>query len=267
MPQVSLILPWGSILDAVQQWRYNTILKPRASPVQPPSQQASHAADPVSSRAATASPDPGGSPQATTCTPRHPAPTQLLLQAAQAQPGPLRQQPTLQRCHAAHSADLGPAVQQASASCVAVQLSTRSWASGVIVSQAGHILTNAHLFSPGTASAIIHFHGSFHGSCPGRHAEVLHIFTGSLDVAVLKLRGKVPQAASPGTLSGSPATPGQAVAVLGYPLLRPGLGAGVLASRGHVAQVLSRQGSGAADGQRQAVLVCTAAVHPGVCPT
>ena len=260
VPQVPLILPWGSILDAVQQWRHSPRLNPRASSAQAPSQQATPPADPVSSRAAAAPPDPASSPVS---TPGLPVPAQLLLQAAQAQPGPFGQKPALQHRHAAHLADLGPAMQHASKSMVAVQLGTRSWASGIIVSHPGHILTNAHLFSLGPAAATIRFHGS----CPGRRAEVLHIFTGPLDIAVLKLQGKLPQAASPCTLAGSQATPGQAVAVLGYPLLRPGLGAGVLASRGNVAKVLSRQGRDTTDGERQAVLICTAAVHPGRCPT
>ena len=243
-----MVLPWRSILEAVRSWHNKTRPSSPAAAVRPhsPGSRPGHTA-------AAAAPSVTPQPSPPTHTPDAPQAPPLALQTARAF------LPESRISAGSSPADLSSAVLQASPSTVAVQLGPRSWASGIIVSQGGHILTNAHLFSPSPShrSATICFPGS-RAALP---ADIVHVFRGPLDVAVLKLRTQLPAGACPVRLAASPAAPGQPVGVLGYPLVRPGLGGGVLASRGNVAKVLSQHRG--AHGERQAVLICTAAVHPG----
>ena len=140
-----------------------------------------------------------------------------------------------------------------------------SWASGVVVSEAGHILTNAHLLQPAAIPPTSGRGGS--GSRPGwvqlqpspaaasshpvvqvllpgaagssgeggagaghwASADVLYVFQGPLDLAVLKLRhapgGSEQQqeeaAWRPLRLSRQRPRPGQPVLVAGYPAYSP----------------------------------------------
>ncbi len=159
-----------------------------------------------------------------------------------------------------------------------------SWASGVLVSEAGHVLTNAHLLQPTAAAASSSRSGGSEGSWPGRPqmqawptaaarahppvqvllpgaagggeedglsgcswaaADVLYVFQGPLDLAVLKLRQAAraqqqqqqqqqqaqqpPQQAQqaqqagwrPLRLSRRPPQPGQLVLVAGFPAYSP----------------------------------------------
>ena len=137
-----------------------------------------------------------------------------------------------------------------------------SWASGVLVSEAGHILTNAHLLQPaggvpasssGGSSSPMASSGSGRAALPQRQAhppvqvllpgsaggwgasgggrwataDVLYVFQGPLDLAVLKLRPtgwqqqQQQQAWRPLQLSRQPPQPGQAVVVAGFPAFCP----------------------------------------------
>ena len=173
---------------------------------------------------------------------------------------------------------------------MAIVLSQRTWASGVLVSPCGYCLTNAHLFAgraqPAGVDVRCHTAG---GALP---AEVVHVFTGvlpglqgctaakpiggssppalparqagsrpagcrrptctpvarqhsqctcmpcaaqhstaeaacacagALDLAVLRLHGQPPADSAPAVVSAGDAVPGQPVAVVGFPLARPGL--------------------------------------------
>ena len=179
-----------------------------------------------------------------------------------------------------------PAVAVAAGPSGVVAVATgSSWASGVVVSSAGHVMTNAHLLQP-TAAAAVPPSSSEKGEAPlqlapaseaaaaaaaaalqvhapvrvllpaavGRSgtggswstADVLYIFSGPLDLAVLQLRQEAHQserqrqrqqqqqqqqqlllhmqtvaAPQPLRLSRQPPRAGQAVCVLGFPAFNP----------------------------------------------
>jgi hypothetical protein len=169
-----------------------------------------------------------------------------------------------------------PAVAAALPGVVAVATGS-SWASGVVISSAGHILTNAHVLQPTAATAVpvsssekgeaplqlapaskaaaaatvapqVHAHvGVLLPAAMGRSgiggswstADVLYIFSGPLDLAVLQLRQETHQpqrqqqqqqqqlhmqtvaAPQPLMLSRQQLRAGQAVCVLGFPAFNP----------------------------------------------
>jgi hypothetical protein len=144
------------------------------------------------------------------------------------------------------------------------------WASGVLVTARGHALTNAHAvasLAPGARLRAL---------VAGRWApaELLHVFGGALDLAVLQILpspagtgGSNSAPPSPIELAAADAAPGAAVAVAGFPLWRPAPGGAPpapLLSAGHVARVVARAGDGgAASTAGAAMLLTTGAVHAG----
>ena len=157
-------------------------------------------------------------------------------------------------------------IEVAARSVVAVQTSG-SWASGVILTPAGHVLTNAHLLQPrGLAghasrqwraeygvgsqaatdvprrqlpSSVLVLVGP-PGSGRWHLADVLYVFKGSLDLAVVKLRGAaggkgvVWQAIQ---LRDQEPCPGQPIGVLGFPVFNPVSLLGAVATHGSIAKV------------------------------
>jgi hypothetical protein len=104
------------------------------------------------------------------------------------------------------------------------------WASGVLVSNHGHILTNAHALPPvinslsssSTSQVRVLVNKSW------VDAEIVHIFSAPIDLAVLKIKSnnnnniKLPVPVKLGDDSGfSVLSAGRSVAVVGYPLWRP----------------------------------------------
>ena len=162
-----------------------------------------------------------------------------------------------------------------------------SWASGVLVSTAGHVLTNAHALPGGTpplaaqlpdraglqehaTAAEVHAvprrppvrvlvaGGAGSGALPSWHtADVVHVFAAPLDLAVLKIRGDG-AGFSPAVLSAAAPLPGSPVVVAGFPLWRPQRGGalgGAILTSGNVAKLLPSSG--------EAVLLTSAAVVSG----
>ncbi|KAL4425274.1 hypothetical protein ABPG75_009290 [Micractinium tetrahymenae] len=240
---------------------------------------------------------------------------QRCSRPAALQPAQL-QQPGQQVLQGASS--LAAAAAKAAALGASAQLSTvlqgivavlagGGWASGVIVSPAGHILTNAHLLEPAmhtalpgsgrqppsgvqgllpragaaaagsTAPALPHPPArvllpdgsgarTISSSSSWATADVLYVFSGPLDLAVLQLRPRPageqaqrPTAWRALALSSRPPRPGQRVCVAGFPAFNPRselLGAVVTADV--LAKVVRLPGSGT-----PAMLLTTAAVHSG----
>ncbi|PSC76730.1 glyoxysomal processing glyoxysomal [Micractinium conductrix] len=179
--------------------------------------------------------------------------------------------------------------------------SSSGWATGVLISSAGHILTNAHLLEPpvsavqhgllpaadaadAAAAAAVGAEAREHppvrvllpggsGSSGGSWAlaDVLHVFSGPLDLAVLQLQQPARQGAQqqeqpgrrpawqPLVLAGGQPRPGQRVRVAGFPAFHPRGGVlGPLLTAGTLAKVVRAPTSG-----RPAMLLTTAAVHSG----
>uniref|UniRef100_A0A1D1ZXN0 Glyoxysomal processing protease, glyoxysomal n=1 Tax=Auxenochlorella protothecoides TaxID=3075 RepID=A0A1D1ZXN0_AUXPR len=171
-----------------------------------------------------------------------------------------------------------PAAAAAGRSVVAVK-ARGGWASGVLVSHRGHILTVAHLFAdPGGGAG-----GRGGGEPkplptpraawvawapdPGRPprwlpARVLHVFRGPMDLAVLQVeRGVLPRRAAPAAPAGDAAlarAAGRDVVVAGYPTFDPaasGLSGPVLTA-GTLSKVVALRG-------RPAMLLTSASVRSG----
>ncbi|KAL4535479.1 hypothetical protein Ndes2526B_g06372 [Nannochloris sp. 'desiccata'] len=141
------------------------------------------------------------------------------------------------------------------------------WASGVLVSRHGHILTNAHALAPVSDSI----------STPRKlslsirvlvnknwvAAEVLHVFSAPIDLAVLKIisnsNDRITLPAPAVLLGGSyKLKNGSSVAVAGYPLWRPSTGTRPLVTMGTAALMVPGEHADA-----PAVILTTADVHAG----
>ncbi|KAL4854568.1 Glyoxysomal processing protease [Chlorella vulgaris] len=186
-----------------------------------------------------------------------------------------------------------------------------AWASGVLVSSAGHILTNAHLLpapaeaprtpqGPATAdqlqqqpAAAVQQAAPLRVLLPGgaaaavaaggqatqpiwAAADLLYLFRGPLDLAVLQLQPQwrsQPHTSSPASpasqgcpwphleLSEEAPQPGQAVCVAGFPAFNPQASplSSAILTAGNLAKVVHLHGNGT----RPAMLLTTAAVHSG----
>lgn len=194
---------------------------------------------------------------------------------------------------AAEGGGAGPPPSQLSAALqgIVAVLAGNSWASGVIVSPAGHILTNAHLFEPAMPTAFpgnrrqpagrlqgpppgagaaapgvaapasahpparVLLPGSGSGGLAGGSrsaiADVVYVFTGPLDLAVLRLHqpaGGLPRqtpAWRPLALASQPPRPGQPVCVVGFPAFNPRGGLlGPVVTAGTLAKVRRRRPAG-----------------------
>ena len=141
-------------------------------------------------------------------------------------------------------------------SIVLVSSAGSGWASGIVLSRAGCILTNAHVVKPGTTGVqTAHDAGDdtdfnlplfdirlSSGSSHSWHvAEVVYTFRHALDLAVLRIK------AAPDSLHLQPAAlhsgilhSGQAVAVIGHGLFSPKLKMQPSVTAGNITKVHSR---------------------------
>lgn len=141
------------------------------------------------------------------------------------------------------------------------------WASGVLVSTHGHILTNAHALPliSDSNSTLRNLPVSVRVLVDGQWltAEVIHVFSTPIDLAVLKIKSKSDNQVilpAPAVLLGESykLKPGSSVAVAGYPLWRPSANTGPLVTMGTAALMAP---AGHADAP--AVILTTADVHAG----
>ncbi len=94
------------------------------------------------------------------------------------------------------------------------------WASGVLVSRDGHILTNAHALPPISTNSTSYFRVLLDKKWV--EAKALYIFSAPIDLAVLKIKNSMNTLQiTPMRLGKGITTPGRSVAVVGYPLWRP----------------------------------------------
>lgn len=162
---------------------------------------------------------------------------------------------------AAAAEGTGAAAVRAALPAVVAVSAAGSWASGVLISSGGHILTNAHALQPAVpihqpdssgpgpqlqlrpaSAAAADAHPPVRVLLPGEGspgppgsssggggswaaADVLYAFRGPLDLAVLRLRPPAGQQAPcqprPARLSQQPPAPGQRVCVAGFPVFSP----------------------------------------------
>ena len=141
----------------------------------------------------------------------------------------------------------------ARSSVVAVQTALGTWASGVVLNQSGLLLTNAHLLhgrasdSPAGAAGDggsqdhgllrVKLNDSTGQQTEWRPAEVVYVFAGYLDIALLRLRNLPSFPVCPMPLSLISASVGQSVYVIGHALLSPHAGLRPTITSGNIAQV------------------------------
>ncbi len=123
-------------------------------------------------------------------------------------------------------------------SIVLVSAPGSGWASGIVLSRDGHILTNAHVVKPSSAHSsgvhsqpdpnhfsfpLIRVRVSSSSSDNSWHrAEVVYSFRHALDLAVLRVKAAPAKLElQPAVLQSGAVTPGQAVAVIGHALFSP----------------------------------------------
>eukprot|EP00884_Botryococcus_braunii_P016592 jgi/Botrbrau1/3616/Bobra.0204s0012.2 len=173
------------------------------------------------------------------------------------------------------------AVSATRSSVVAVMAANGSWATGVVMSSDGLILTNAHLVHPrGAAGAPTPSNAEDRGGAANRSmplvrvqlpaggaaqplwvaGQVVYIFMGPLDLAVVQLLKQPPADVLPIVLEAEEPREGQLVGVVGYPLFNPSQGLGPWVTSGSIVRLVreTRQATSA-----PVMLLTSAAVHAG----
>jgi S1-C subfamily serine protease len=149
------------------------------------------------------------------------------------------------------------AVAAAAEGIAAVVTESGAWATAVLVS-ARFLVTNAHLIEEHSRVRVQLWPGRAAGAVQPRWgtARVVYAFQGPLDLAVLQLEDKLCRAQALQLCAGPSVSPGQPVAVLGFPLFAPRSGLGPCATAGIAAKVVHHGGV-------PAMLMTTATVHQG----
>ena len=187
-----MVLPWGHVAAALQDWHQTQPAgTPALASVSQQPRQTDHAPEPLPAALHT---QPALAGPQGTYLPRSDVACEAAGPGVQpcsaAQPASSAHQqrplPELVAQHTAASAPLQPCSTQpdfthtarrAARYAVAVVLSPRSWASGVLVSASGYCLTNAHLFPGGSQPRNVSVHLPLLGSAV--LADVVHVFAGA----------------------------------------------------------------------------------------
>ncbi len=175
----------------------------------------------------------------------------------------------------------------AALSAVVMVRAGQSWATGVVASPSGVVVTNAHLLAPQQEPAALQGNACSSGDSaaaaahvrPRRYpavrvrvsgggarwlvAEVVYVFGGHLDLAVLQVAGL--QAPLPGLPLAPPESPspGERVFVLSHVLVGPPGELQPSVTRGSAARVIKLPPTALGGAPRASMLLTTAAVHAG----
>ena len=134
-------------------------------------------------------------------------------------------------------------------SVVLVSIPGGGWASGIVMSKAGFVLTNAHVLQP-RDSSLPHSQGSathpasvklrLSGSPAWHVADVVYVFQHVLDLAVLQIRA-APDSPSlqAAVLQRHAVSAGQRIAVVGHALFSPDRNMQPSITTGNVSKVMS----------------------------
>eukprot|EP00887_Chlorella_sp_A99_P003605 scaffold7.g3605.t1 len=185
--------------------------------------------------------------------------------------GPLLEAPTSAGAGAAAAAaeaSGGDVFLEALEAVVAIEV-PGSWATGVVVSPAGHVLTNAHVLLPaGAAAAAARASGG--GSGWGAAQAHARVCGPPVRMHPAPRRPRWPRPLAP---SARAPAPGQQVCVAGWGVFAPRAGLGPLVTGGTLARVVPLGGPGSISGGggggigracgAPAMLLTTAAVHSG----